>query len=97
MASQFLKHEESDLSETQLQIQHGTPTPLVTPDHTVAMAERGVLTACTGHFFEQHSLPRAKEGISLSQNCSSLDFSSVDSYLLVLNSFLLLHLLCNYV
>lgn len=53
MASQSLTHEEPDLRETQLLIQHGTATPLVTPDHAVAMDERGVLTACTGPMARQ--------------------------------------------
>lgn len=44
MASQSLKHEEPDLKETQLQIQQRTATLLVTPDHALAMTERGVLT-----------------------------------------------------
>lgn len=59
--------------------------------------KRGADWACTGDLLEQRILARAKEGISLSQNCSRLDFSSVNSYLLVLNSFLLLQFLCNYV
>lgn len=98
MASQSLTHEEPDLRETQLQIQHGTATPLVTPDHAVAMAERGVLIACTGDFVEQHILTRAKRGISSEPELlqSGLLFSGFlfTSFKFI---FLLLYLLCNYV